>query len=123
MTQPLQLPVLINQISSKVDGSVKVVLETRELNSDHAAKLFGLRGKEAWAVLAAQELSEADIPTAPVDTELQTKTTSQRLRSRLFVYYSKALNGSPGEFNAWYDRYVDNWGQKHLDKIPQEGDI
>lgn len=120
MSDKVMLPVLIGTIATKVDGSVKIQLETRELNSEHAAKLFSLRGREAWAVLATQELSERDVPSAPVDTELHTKTPSQRFRSRLFVYYTRALNGNPGEFNNWYERTLDSIGQKYLDKVPED---
>lgn len=121
MSNKVQLAVLISTISSKVDGSIVVKLESRELSATDAAVLFGLRGKEAWAVLATQELSERDIPSAPVDTELQTKTPSQRLRSRLFVYHQQVLHGNPGDFDAWYGKTLDAIGQRYLDKIPEEG--
>ena len=104
MSSQLYLPVLITSIASKVDGSVKVTLETRELNAEKAAQLFALRSLEVWAVLAPNEISEVNLPKEKADPSLGTKTPSQRLRNVLYVYWQQNKNG---DFESYYRTQIE----------------
>lgn len=119
MSKVLQLPVLVTSISSRVDKSVKISMETRELNSTDAAELFSLRGVEAWAFLSPSEQAEFNIPESTPDPSIQKKSPSKRFHDRLFVYYMKVLNGKEDEFNYWYERELEKLGQKYLEKITE----
>ena len=76
MSNPVSLPVLITSLSTKVDGSVAIKLETRELNSQASALLFDMRGSEAWAILSPSELKDEDVklPTERADPSIGQKT-------------------------------------------------
>ena len=100
MSEQITLPVLITGIASKVDGSVKVTLETRELPAQEAANLFALRNQESWAVLSPNQLSEVNLPKEKADPSLGTKTPSQRLRNVLYVYWQQ--HGKQGNFEEYY---------------------
>lgn len=98
----LLLQVLVGNISTKVDGSIKITLETMELNNDDAAALFGLRGAEAYALLSANKISEEDakLPTEKADPAIGTKTPSQRLRNVLYRLWQQQSGGT--DFESYY---------------------
>ena len=100
--EKVAIEVLVDSLSTKKDGSVKVVLETRELPPTHMATLFALRNMEAWAVIAPHlaDIDEADIPQEKPDPALGTKTHSQRLRAVLYVLWEQ--KGKQGDFESFY---------------------
>jgi hypothetical protein len=102
MSQPIQVPVLIQGLSTKQDGSIKIVMETRELGGQDAARLFDLRNSEAWAVIAATELRDEDVslPTERPDPAVGTKTPSQRLRAVLYRLWEQSRGGT--DFESFY---------------------
>jgi hypothetical protein len=102
MSQPIQLPVLITSLATKVDGSIKISIETRELSGNDAAKLFELRGAEGWAIIAANRLSEEDVklPNEKADPAVGTKTPSQRLRAVLYRLWQQSGGGV--DFESFY---------------------
>lgn len=96
------IPVLVDTLSTKKDGSVKVVLETREMPPANMATLFALRNIEAWAVLAPQlkDIEAGDIPQEKPDPAIGTKTPAQRLRAVFYVYWEQ--RGKQGDFESFY---------------------
>lgn len=102
MAKPIQLPVLIAGLSTKVDGSIKIVLETREFKPEEATQVFALRNQEAWAILAANEIKEEDVklPTEKADPAIGTKTPSQRLRAVLYRLWEQTKSGV--DFESYY---------------------
>lgn len=120
MSNPITLPVLITSLATKVDGSIAIKLETRELSPQDSAVLFELRGTEAWAIISPSELNDPKIPEASPDPSIQKKTASKRLRDRLYIYYTKALERNPDEFEYWYDKELERIGQRYLERIEQQ---
>ena len=122
MSNPVSLPVLITTLSTKVDGSIKIVLETRELDGKDSARLFDMRGSEAWAIISPSELKddEVHIPTERPDPDVSTKTPSKRLRDRMFVFYEKVVHGDRADFDMWYVRELDRIGQRYLEKVDHD---
>lgn len=108
------LPVLITGIASKVDGSIKVTLETRELPPQEAANLFALRNLESWAVLAPNEIKEVNLPEEKADASLGKKTPSQRLRSVLYVYWQQHKQG---DFESFYQSKMEQLIEQIKEKI------
>jgi len=100
MSDYITLPVLVTGLATKVDGSIKITLETRELPAQEAANLFALRNLESWAVLSPNELKEINLPKEKADPSLGTKTPSQRLRNVLYVYWTQ--HGKQGNFEEYY---------------------
>lgn len=96
----IQLPVLITGLSTKVDGSIKIVLETRELKPNVAAEVFALRGMEAWALLAPDMIKDATLPDEKPDPAIGTKTPSRRLRACLYKLWEQNRNSE--DFENFY---------------------
>lgn len=102
MNRPIQLPVLITSLATKVDGSIAIKLETRELDHNDSATLFEMRGAEAWAIISPSEIKDEDVklPTERADPSIGTKTPSQRLRAVLYRLWEQGKSGT--DFESFY---------------------
>lgn len=102
MSTPISLPVIIATLSTKVDGSIKIVMETRELSGKDSAQLFDLRGREGWAILSPNEIKDEDVklPTERADPSIGQKTPSQRLRAVLWKLHEQGHSGT--DFESYY---------------------
>lgn len=98
----ITLPVSLNPISRRKDKSVKLSFETRELDATETMTLMALEGDEMWMCLAPNE-HEMVIPEE--QAEVGEKTTSERLRNVLFVWYKKLIdeNKYVGTFQSFKD--------------------
>jgi hypothetical protein len=112
----LLLPVLIAGLATKVDGSIKITLETRELDGDAAGRLYDLRNSEAWAVIAPSEQGAVmvDLPTEKADPAIGSKTPSQRLRAVIYRLWQQ--KGDQRDFESFYrvtlERVIDQFKEK-----------
>ena len=117
MADIIHLPVLIDKLSTLKDGSVKVVLETRELPADEMSNLFGLRNQEAWCLLSANQISESEVPKEKADPVLSTKTASQRMRNVIYILYKQG--GMQGDFDSYYHSTMERIIEQLKDKIEE----
>jgi hypothetical protein len=117
MTKIVQVPVLISSLATKVDGSIKVVLETRELSAQDSATLFELRGAEAWAFISPSEISAEDVklPSEKADPSIGQKTPSQRLRNVLYRVWQQ--RGGTTDFESFYRITLDGIIAKYKEKL------
>ncbi len=88
----------ISSINAKKDRSVGLRLNTPELSSKEKAELMDLQGINIDVFLKPFDTVPDDIVT--VDTDLNAKSSSQRLRAVLFVLW-KQLGGTE-DFNEYY---------------------
>lgn len=93
------IPSILHKISTLVDGSVRITLDTREMDSKAMAELFDLRGREGYAFFSPDPIQEVSIPDQPA--EQGKKTQSQRLRAVLYILWEQ--QGAKGDFNTFYD--------------------
>lgn len=118
MTQKIQLPVLITSLATKVDGSIKISLETRELQGTEAAKVFELRGREAWVLIAPQAFEDdVKLPTERADPSVGTKTPSQRLRAVIFRLWEQQGSRSGVDFESYYRMKLENIIDQYKEKL------
>lgn len=115
MSKPVQLPVQVTSLATKVDGSIKITLETREFSAADSALLFELRGQEAWAVIAPSEVKEVNVPGEKPDPALGTKTPSQRLRAVIYRYWEQ--QGKGGDFETYYRNTLEKYINQVKDKL------
>lgn len=94
------LPAQLNPISRRKDKSVKLSLETRELNHEELPTLMSLEGAEMWLCLAPNE-NEIEIPEE--NAELDEKSPSERLRNVLFVWFKQESDA--GKFVGLFDTF------------------
>ena len=119
----LVLPVSVETIATRHDGSVKIVMGTYELNTQSAVKLFDLRKSEALMYLSSDNISQEELDALDgfkLDAEkTDGKTPSQRLRAVLYVYW-KQHKQKEIEFDIFYLKYMNRTIEKIKDKLDAE---
>lgn len=115
----LKLPATLTGLKSRVDRSYSLSFNTQELSPIEVAELsqnLQLFGTLGFAVADEEldQLEELDVPEVSVTDD--TKTPSQRLRDRMFVYYKDKYKRTTG-FQSWYSDALDEIGQKYLTKV------
>jgi len=95
MIEGVLIAVTVGKISTRVDGSVSIVLDTGELTPAKAGEMFGLRNKQAYCYIKAVEVTENEAKNIDgLTPELSSgKTMSQRLRAALFVAWKQNNEG------------------------------
>lgn len=94
---------MLEKFSSLKDGSIKLTFITRELSPSQMAEIVCNLNKE---------VVELDVP----DEISGNKSTSQRLRDRMFVFY-KDKHGTSDNFRNWHTDEIDKIGQIYLDRM------
>ena len=114
----LRVPATISVFRTLVDGGLSLTVITQELTPDDALVLLRLKGKLGYMVFKETKVEEKDVADLPDTVKAfdDKKTPSQRLRSRMFVYF-KDKHGTDKGFNAWYTDSLNEIGQKYLDKL------
>lgn len=102
MSDRITLPVIFVKPVFRVDGSVKLEFDTRELSGVDIAVLADYRQKEGWLMFAANEdeLKESDVPDEKADSMTGQKTQAQRLRG--VIYRLWEMNGKKGDSENYY---------------------
>lgn len=100
----------------KVDRSVKLEFETRELNGLEIAILADSRQTEGWLVFSnSDDITEADIPDEKPDAMLGQKTQAQRLRG--VIYRTWEQNGKKGDSETYYKMVMEKLIEQLKDKL------
>lgn len=104
----------VGTVSSCKDGSVKLTVYTAELRPSEKGLVMDFHGKACAVTIMP---SEGEFETVKVDTERDTKTPSQRLRSVLFLCWKN--HGSEGTFDDYYNKRMEkilDWLKTELPK-------
>lgn len=110
------MPVLFVNPVFKVDGSVKLVFETRELAGAEIAILSDYRQKEGWLLFSANELNEdTKIPDEKADSMTGQKTQAQRLRGAMYRVWE--TKGSNGKFDDYYKTNMEKLIELYKEQI------
>lgn len=84
----------VSKISTLVDGSLNIVLNTQELSNGKAAEVLGLRKKPCAVYLSEKAISEAEQHNVDkIDVEVGMKSPAQRLRGVLFRKWQQDAEG------------------------------
>ena len=110
----VQLPAIVDKISTMADGSVKISFVSQELNETQATGLFGLRNLQGWLLFAETELKEKDIPEITPEFPGSDKTPSQRLRNTIWIHWRDNTSRTE-EFDTYYKRNI----KKIIDRIKE----
>ena len=98
------------------DKSLRLQVDTQELDKDEKAKVFDLHDMLGWFIFSRAEIKDEDLGLPEIKPEFNEKSPSQHLRNRLWVYYTKTHNNLDG-FDDWYKKEMDRIGQHYLDKL------
>jgi hypothetical protein len=110
----IQTPLIITGIRAKIDGSLGISATTPELSKEEKVEVMELQNLNLDATFKPVDFETKDVKE--IKGEFDQKTPSQRLRSRMFVFY-KESGKNLDDFNGWYIKQMDKIGQQYLDKI------
>ena len=127
----LQIPAYLQKYESMANGVLKLIIHTQEdVNKEHVFRIMEFKEKLAWLTMVMQEKDGKEYKIEPEDLlnlpELNEKvydlqeSPSKKLRNTLYVYFTKALNKNPADFNNFYIREVERMRQKYLEHIPKD---
>lgn len=103
MNNGILLASIIENISTRSDGTIKVVLGTQEMSQGKAGELFALNRKLAAVYISPKdtinqkELDQVD----SVEVDMPGKTQSQRIRAVLYKLFEQDNEGHK-DFKAYY---------------------
>lgn len=109
----------VKKVSTLVDGSLTVSLETPEMSNEEAAKLLSLRKIQGLVYISPKQKIDGAIMDTIDGQDIEVsggKSPSKRLRDRLFVYW-KQYPGIYQDFEMFYVHELDAFGQTFLDKL------
>ena len=103
----LILPAQINPPRLRKDGSASISFDTRELTAEEIFSIMSLRHAEGWLAFSP---NQDDLEVPEEDAQVEGKTTSQRLRNTLFVWYKQETDTGKyvGTFNSFKDEKMEN---------------
>lgn len=115
----LQTPAVISKITTMANRSLRFQVDSQEgLTDEQMGKFTALHEKFGHFVFSPDtQVKEEDLlelPPLPKD-DSDTKSPSQRLRARMFVYYKETH--TEDKFNEWYSDTLNRLGQQYLDKL------
>ena len=96
----IQLPAIIDGVSSKKDRSLTIKLGTPELNPQDTAQLFNLANSQVWIAIADEVVTELDIPDTIPEFKNE-KSLSERLRNVLYVYWKQQKQDTYKDFESF----------------------
>lgn len=103
------IPAILESISTRADGTVKVTIGTQELSQGKAGELFALTRKVAMIYISPKETvdqKELDQVDKLDPDFTNAKTQSQRLRAVLFKLWDQAPEGFK-DFDSYYKSKTD----------------
>ena len=116
MIEPVQVPAILDKLTTLKDGSLKLTFETQELQAASAANLMGMCNKLGWLVYAPNKQDQIFVPDEPPKEFKNEKSHSQRLRAVQFVLWKQL--GGKGEFESYYRANMEkviSWFREKLD--------
>lgn len=100
------LNTIIDKITTLKDQSLKITLESQELQPEEMAALFELRNKYVYTALDEAPINPDDLDIKEPMKEFKTdKTPSQRLRAVLYRYWEQ--NKPTEDFDSYYKRKME----------------
>jgi hypothetical protein len=108
----LLIPTYVENISTRKDMTVKILLSTQELTPEKAGVLFGLQNQLATTYINPVGISQDEIDAVDkVNPEFAGKTQSQRVRNVLFILFEQNNEGYK-DFDSFYtyktNLYIDH---------------
>ncbi|MCP3681716.1 MAG: hypothetical protein GY861_03410 [bacterium] len=102
--KPIQLNhSVITGIRAKVDGSLGLTLGTPELSVEEKAEVMRLQNQPVRTVFTP--IDEPEDETLEIDTDLDSKPQSKRIRACLYVLWKQM--GERGSFKDFYFKHTE----------------
>lgn len=116
----LILAAQVENVSTRRDGTIKLVFGTQEIAPTKAGELVALNNKMVCLYVSPKEtLSQKEIDQVDqIDPEFGGKTQSQRLRNTLFVLWQKTAIPDAVPFDDFYHASMESFINSVKVKIP-----
>lgn len=109
----INIQVIISSIRAKTDGSLGLSMSTPELSNEEKVEVMRLQNKVLEAVFIP--LDSPDVPDYRINTDLEQKTPSQRLRG--VIYRMWELNSEGKTFEEYYKEVMEKFINKLKEKL------
>ncbi len=98
----IQLPAIINAPRFRKDKSISISFDSRELQPSEMVTILSMQGSEGYLLFKENEIKAEEIPQG--DSELETKTQSQRMKAVLYKLYLQDTKNLKfvGSFESYY---------------------
>jgi hypothetical protein len=109
----------IENITTRKDNTVKIVIGTQELSQGKAGEVFNMMNKLAAVYISAKDtINQNEIDQVDkIDPELESKSQSKRIRNTLFVLFQQGNEGFK-DFDSYYksktEKYIEHLKSKIL---------
>ncbi len=114
------LSAIVENISTRSDGTFKIVIGTNEIDKQSVSELFELRNTFCKLLLTSNNITPLDdklIDELKIKDGKKVKTKSQRLRAVLYREWEQ--QGLQIEFDTYYDTIMEGYIEKHKANLDQ----
>lgn len=95
-------PAYVENISTRKDKTIKIVLSTQEVSPSTAGELFRLLNNLGVCYISPKSINQAEVDQVDaLDADLGGKTQSQRIRNVLYKLFEQNAEGFK-DFNTYY---------------------
>lgn len=112
MRQLFQTPATIDNISTRVDRTLKITISTQELPPEQAALIMSLHQKLGWFLFSENSIEVDDIPKEEATEFKDEKSPSRRLKDVIYIYWNKCTDKK-----LPFDIFWKQWINKKCDEI------
>lgn len=103
---------VIESVATRVDGTIKIVVSTQELQPEQAVALFSLKGKQGWLLFKENAITESEIPSKMAEEFINKESPMAALARALHVYWDKSTSKSMP-----FDEFLRSWATKKKAEI------
>jgi len=111
---------VLENLSTRQDGSVKVSFATQELAPEQGASLFQLRGKYCKALFSDSNITELESVLVDAEKITGTKKKSQSQRLRAVLYRNHEQSGFDIDFENYYHTEMERIIEHYRNKLDSE---
>jgi hypothetical protein len=116
-----QFSAIFDSVKANKDKTLTIKFGTQELGHEEASLLLSFMSKQVWVGISETAITQLDIPDDVLEFS-DDKTPSQRLRSRMWVYF-KEKHGNTEGFNLWYSDTLEKIGSSYLERLTPKEDL
>lgn len=114
----VQFPAQLQSLTTKVDGSIKVTIETQELNGTDMAELFSYRNALGYVTFTPNAVTKVDVPKETVTDN--SKSPAQRLRGVIYILWEQSGKAKFDTFAQYYDVQMERIINQVKDRLDKE---
>lgn len=112
---------LLENISTRSDGTLKIVFGTQEIEPQQAGELFQLRGKYSKLLLSDDNITPVEenvIQESNIQDGRKIKSKSQKMRALLYLIWKKSSDGFTN-FDEYYNHKMDSYNDTLKNKLDE----